>query len=172
MCRRRYSECHLCCFATTCKFSELSRRQFSHGCVLSDCLRVSHTAIWLKPAVRVVGVGPRCGTVHWPPGCSTTAPVAKDHVDCQTNRPRHCYASITVGRVNGPTTSRRGSLYELLSRGPSAPNRMDRRTNTEQSHNIYRASIASRDKKIGIFQYPEWRTPGMGGGRYRKKSAD
>jgi len=62
MCRRRYSECRLRCFATTCKLSELSRRPFSHGCVLSDCLCVSHTATWLKPAVRVVGVGPRCGT--------------------------------------------------------------------------------------------------------------
>ena len=57
MCRRRYSECRLRYFATTWKLPELSRRPFSHGCVLSDCLRVSHTATWLKPAVRVVGVG-------------------------------------------------------------------------------------------------------------------
>jgi len=39
-------------------------------------------------------------------------------------------------------------LHDLASRGPSAPNRTDRRTNTGLSHNIYRARIASRDKNL------------------------
>ena len=36
-------------------------------------------------------------------------------------------------------------LHDLASRVPSAPNQTDGRTNTGPSHNIYRASIASRD---------------------------
>ena len=95
MCRRRYSECRLRCFATTCKLSELSRRPFSHGCVFSDCLRVSHTATWLKPAVHVVGVGPRCGT---PASASASAASNVLHVTrlrkiyMKNSRKSHCTA--------------------------------------------------------------------------------
>ena len=73
--------------------------------------------------------------------------------------------SVAIGRVVGPTTPllcvcsnrprgwtdhvvTRVPLHDLASRGPSASNRTDRRTNTGLSHNIYRASIASRDKKM------------------------
>ena len=83
------------------------------------------------------------------------------------DRPRHCCCvSVAIGRVDGPTTPlllcvcsnrprgwtdhvvTRVPLHELASRGPSAPNRTDRRTNTVLSHNIYRARIASRDKNL------------------------
>jgi len=39
-------------------------------------------------------------------------------------------------------------LHDLASRGPSAPNQTGGQTNTRSSHNIYRASIASRDKNL------------------------
>ena len=39
-------------------------------------------------------------------------------------------------------------LHDLASRSPSAPTGTDRRTNTGLSHNIYHASIASRDKNL------------------------
>ena len=81
------------------------------------------------------------------------------------DRPRHCFASVTIGRTDGPSppllrvcsnnprgwtdhVATRVPLHDLASRGPSAPNRTNIRTNTRLSRNIYRASIASRDKKI------------------------
>ena len=42
----------------------------------------------------------------------------------------------------------RVTLHDLASRGPSAPNQTDGWTNTGPSHNIYRASIALRDKNF------------------------
>ena len=64
-----------------------------------------------------------------------------------SNRPRHCCASVAIGRMYDDVATR-VPLHELASRGPSVPNRTDGRTNTGLSHNIYRASIASQDKNL------------------------
>ena len=63
------------------------------------------------------------------------------------DRPRHCCASVAIGRMYDDVATR-VPLHDLASRGPSAPHLTDGRTNIGPSHNIYRASIASRDKNF------------------------
>ena len=57
---------------------------------------------------------------------------------------------VCSNRPHGRTdhVATRVHLHDLASRGPSVLNRTDLRTNTGLSHNIYRASIASRDKNL------------------------
>ena len=64
------------------------------------------------------------------------------------DRPRpNCCASVAVGRMDDDVAMR-VLLHDLASRGPSAPNQTGGQTNTRSSHNIYRASIASRDRNL------------------------
>jgi len=58
--------------------------------------------------------------------------------------------SVCSNRPHGWTdhAAKRVPLHDLASRGPSAPNRTDRRANSGPSHNIYRASVASCDKNL------------------------
>ena len=70
--------------------------------------------------------------------------IAIGRVNCQTaplvrvcsNRPRGWTDNVAT----------RVPVHDLASRGPSAPNRTDRRTNTGLSRNIDRVSVALRDK--------------------------
>jgi len=59
----------------------------------------------------------------------------------------HCCAFVAIGRMYDDVATP-VPLHDLASRGPSAPNLTDGRTYTGPSHNIYRASIASRDKNL------------------------
>ena len=55
--------------------------------------------------------------------------------------------SVAIGRTDNNVATG-VPLHNLVSHIPSAPNQMDKRTNTGPSQNIIHANIASRDKNL------------------------
>jgi len=72
-------------------------------------------------------------------------PHSRNNKAAWMDRPRHCCASVAIGRTDDDVATP-VPLHDFLSRGPSAPNQTDGRT--PGHNNIYRASIAPRGKKM------------------------